>query len=127
MRDAGHPAQRVGQHSLGPIAESDDKPAGHGGGPGGRWRRASPPNPSCDRPTHDRYQAEVTTGARYVGSPETDARRIAATARELSQSRFDLKHHIRHLPCDARGRTIEHFDRVVAPPARELLAAPTAA
>jgi alkanesulfonate monooxygenase SsuD/methylene tetrahydromethanopterin reductase-like flavin-dependent oxidoreductase (luciferase family) len=37
------------------------------------------------------FEQEAAQGSRYVGSPETVARKIAATARTLGISRFDIK------------------------------------
>ena len=70
----------------------------------------------------EHYLSEVDTGALFVGSPETVARKIAAVARDLRLSRFDLKYDNMHLPRAARARTIELLGREVAPRARELLA-----
>ena len=73
-------------------------------------------------PTRERYEAEVETGALFVGSPETVAQKIVVMARELRISRFDLKYDILHLPVEARSRTIELLGREVAPRVQELLA-----
>jgi alkanesulfonate monooxygenase SsuD/methylene tetrahydromethanopterin reductase-like flavin-dependent oxidoreductase (luciferase family) len=115
------PRLPVGQHSLGLIADTDDEAAGLW------WRYWEPVvrQISDERgfyaPSRDRYQAELETGALFVGSPETVAQKIATVARDLHLSRFDLKYDIMHLPREARARTIELFGREVAPRVRELL------
>ncbi len=38
------------------------------------------------------FDREIAAGSLYVGSPETVARKIAATVRALGASRFDLKY-----------------------------------
>ncbi|POX58806.1 LLM class flavin-dependent oxidoreductase, partial [Streptomyces sp. Ru62] len=72
-------------------------------------------------PTRAHYEVELADGALYVGSPQTVARKIARTARDLRLSRFDLKYDIMHLPRQARARTIELLGSEVAPRVRELL------
>jgi len=61
-------------------------------------------------------------GSLYVGSPETVARKIAATARTLGLSRFDLKYSAGSLPHELMMRSIELYGRDVIPRVRELLA-----
>ncbi len=68
------------------------------------------------------YEHEIERGSLYVGGPETVARKIAATARGLGISRFDLKYsagglaHARMMSC------IALYAREVIPRVRELLA-----
>ena len=62
-------------------------------------------------------------GSLYVGSPETVAAKIAATAQALDLSRFDLKYSAGSLPHDAMMRSIELYGTEVIPRVRELLAA----
>jgi alkanesulfonate monooxygenase SsuD/methylene tetrahydromethanopterin reductase-like flavin-dependent oxidoreductase (luciferase family) len=61
-------------------------------------------------------------GSLYVGSPETVARKIAATATTLGLSRFDLKYSAGELPHSAMMRSIELYGTEVIPRVRELLA-----
>jgi alkanesulfonate monooxygenase SsuD/methylene tetrahydromethanopterin reductase-like flavin-dependent oxidoreductase (luciferase family) len=62
------------------------------------------------------------TGSLYVGSPETVARKIAATATTLGLSRFDLKYSAGELPHDAMMRSIELYGTEVSPVVRDILA-----
>jgi alkanesulfonate monooxygenase SsuD/methylene tetrahydromethanopterin reductase-like flavin-dependent oxidoreductase (luciferase family) len=72
------------------------------------------------------FEREVAAGSLYVGSPETVARKIAATARALGASRFDLKYSAGTLRHELLLRSIELCGREVIPRVRQLLAeAPT--
>jgi len=62
------------------------------------------------------------SGSLYVGSPETVARKIAATAATLGLSRFDLKYSAGELPHETMMRSIELYGTEVIPRVRELLA-----
>jgi probable LLM family oxidoreductase len=123
LEQFGQPAQPVGQHSLGLIAETDEEAVETW------WRYWQPVVAQVSRergfyePTRERYDAEIDQGALFVGSPETVAQKIATVVRDLRLSRFDLKYDVMHLPRDARARTIELLGRQVAPRVRELLAA----
>ncbi len=122
LEQFGQPVQPVGQHSIGLVAETDEEARETW------WRywepvvRAISAERGFYAPTRQRYEAEVDTGALFVGSPETVAAKIAQVARDLRLSRFDLKYDIMHLPRDARARTIELLGREVGPRVRELLA-----
>lgn len=121
LQQAGHPAQPIGQHSLGLVADTDEEAVGTW------WRYWEPVMTALSeergfyRPTYERYLAEVADGALFVGSPATVAHKIARVARDLHLNRFDLKYDIMHLPRQARARTIELLGREVAPMVRELL------
>ena len=56
--------------------------------------------------TRREFEAEVESGALYVGSPETVARKITATVQELGLDRFDFKYSAGTL--SARGDGAEH-------------------
>ena len=60
-------------------------------------------------------------GAWFVGSPETVARKIAATASALSLSRFDMKYSVGRLPHHLLMRSIELYASRVIPMVRDLL------
>ncbi|WP_432026525.1 LLM class flavin-dependent oxidoreductase [Streptomyces sp. 1222.5] len=123
LTEAGHSPQPIGQHSLGLVADTDEEAAETW------WQYWKPvvTGLATERgfyaPTWERYRDEIDHGALFVGSPETVARKIARTARDLRLNRFDLKYDILHLPRQARARTIELLGREVAPRVRELLAA----
>ncbi|VVJ18127.1 putative oxidoreductase protein [Amycolatopsis camponoti] len=122
LEQFGQSPQPVGQHSLGLIADTDEEAVETW------WRYWHPvvTRIAAERgfyePDRRRYLSEVDTGALFVGSPDTVARKIATVARDLHLSRFDLKYDIMHLPRAARARTIELLGSEVAPRVRELLA-----
>ncbi len=68
------------------------------------------------------FDREIAEGSLYVGSPETVARKIAATVRALGASRFDLKYSAGTLRHEPMLRSIELYGREVMPRVRELLA-----
>jgi probable LLM family oxidoreductase len=122
----GKPQLPVGLHSLGFVAETDEEAiaiqwpyykeqfewAANERG----WRP----------PTYEHFLDEVHHGSMFVGSPQTVANRIAAVARALSLSRFDLLYAVGRVPHEQRMATIELYGREVVPRVRELLAgAPT--
>ncbi|HEY3707980.1 MAG TPA: LLM class flavin-dependent oxidoreductase [Amycolatopsis sp.] len=75
-------------------------------------------------PTRETFEQEVSEhGSWYVGSPETVARKIAATLKTLGASRFDLKYGLGGVPRGAVLRNIELYGTRVAPLVRELVAA----
>ena len=122
LEQFGNPVQPVGMHSLGLVAETDEEARETW------WRYWEPvvTQMSVERgfypPSRDRYEAEIDTGALFVGSPETVANKIAINARDLSLGRFDLKYDIMNLPREARARSIELLGTEVAPRVHELLA-----
>ena len=71
---------------------------------------------------HAAFEREVEYGALYVGSPETVARKIAATAKSLGVARFDLKYSAGPLAHAKLMRSIELYGTRVIPIVRELLA-----
>ena len=70
----------------------------------------------------DEFEGEIEQGSLYVGSPETVARKIAATARGLGLSRFDLKYSAGGLPHERMMGCIGRYGREVIPRVRALLA-----
>ena len=123
LEQFGKPVQPVGQHALGLIADTDEEAADLW------WESWRPMVEMMGKergfyaPTRERYDLELDSGALFVGSPETVARKIVRMTRELRISRFDLKYDLIGLPLDARARTIELLGTRVAPRVRELLAA----
>jgi probable LLM family oxidoreductase len=122
LEQSGHPAQPIGQHSLGLVADTDEEAAELW------WTYWQPVVAQLARergfytPTRERYKAELDQGALFVGAPDTVARKIATVARDLQLSRFDIKYDILHLPRSARAQTIELLGREVAPRVQELIA-----
>jgi probable LLM family oxidoreductase len=122
LAQMGMPDLPVGVHSPGHIADTDEQAAEElwpdyklmrdrigaerGWGPMGRAE----------------FDSEIAGGSLYVGSPETVAQKIAATARTLGIARFDLKYSAGPLPHEKLLRSIELYGTKVIPRVRELLA-----
>ncbi|MBR0933735.1 LLM class flavin-dependent oxidoreductase [Bradyrhizobium jicamae] len=70
----------------------------------------------------DEFVAEAEHGSLYVGSPETVARKIAATVKALGLARFQLKYSAGPLPHEKLMTSIELYGRKVVPIVRDLLA-----
>jgi probable LLM family oxidoreductase len=119
----GHPGQPVGVHSPGHIAETDEQAFAE------FWPHYQAKIRTVARergfrvPTREQFADEIgSNGSYYVGSPETVARKIAATIRTLDANRFDLKYDMGGLPHPQLMRSIELYGTRVAPRVRELLA-----
>jgi alkanesulfonate monooxygenase SsuD/methylene tetrahydromethanopterin reductase-like flavin-dependent oxidoreductase (luciferase family) len=67
------------------------------------------------------FDREADRGSLYVGAPETVARKIAATAKALGISRFDMKYSAGALPHEKLLRSIELYARKVIPLVRDML------
>jgi probable LLM family oxidoreductase len=123
LAEFGHDPRPLGVHSPGHVAESDER-AREDLWPHylamrtkiGRERGWAPP-------TREQFEREAgPDGALFVGSPETVARKIAATAKTLSLSRFDLKYSNGALPHELLMRSIELLGTAVKPRVEALLA-----
>lgn len=72
--------------------------------------------------TRDRFDAEADQGSLYVGSPETVARKIAATMKTLGVTRFDMKYSGGPTPHAQMMKSIELYGTRVIPMVRDMLA-----
>jgi probable LLM family oxidoreductase len=118
----GRPAQAIGLHAHGYVADSDEQAREE------LWphykvsrnrigtERGWPPV------TRASFDYETGSGALHIGAPETVARKIAATAKTLGIVRFDMKYSQGALPHDKLMRSIELYGTKVIPMVRELLA-----
>src|ERR1700704_4585815 len=118
----GKPLQRIGMHSHGLVARTDQEAADI------QWphwahvfERAAAER-GWARPTMERFQAEVDEGSLYLGSVDTVATKIAWVIRLLGLSRFDLAYATGRVPHEQKMATIELYGREVIPRVRELLA-----
>ena len=118
----GKPVRPIGVHSPGYVADTDQQAREQ------LWpdykvmrdrigkERGWPP---MERKEFDQ---EADFGSLYVGSPQTVARKIAATAGALGISRFDMKYSAGALRHDRMMRSIELYGSQVIPLVREMLA-----
>ena len=117
----GRAPRPIGVHSPGFVAETDEAAREalwpHYADMFGRIgrERGWPPV------TKDRYLAEVTEGALYVGSPETVARKIADTVKALGIQRFDMKYSTGPVPHGQLMDCIRLYGEKVIPMVREML------
>ncbi len=118
----GKPAQPVGVHSPGHLADTDEEaieqmwPAYQAMfGRIGRERGWAPM-------TKEHYLNEVHHGALFVGSPETVARKIAGTVQTLGIQRFDFKYSTGPLSHETLMHSIELYGTKVMPMVHDILA-----
>ncbi|GAA4163968.1 LLM class flavin-dependent oxidoreductase [Gryllotalpicola daejeonensis] len=123
VTELGKPALPIGVHSPGFVADTDDeakellfprfKKVRDKIGAERGWH---------GEVTREHFEQEAAVGSVYVGSPETVARRIAATVRELGVQRFDLLYTSGSVPASAAARAVELYGTKVIPMVRDILA-----
>jgi len=118
----GRGVKAIGVHSPGYVADTDEKAREE------LWpdykimrdrigkERGWPPM------TRDEFVNEADHGSLYVGSPETVARKIAATITALGIARFQLKYSAGPLPHDKLMKSIELYGTKVVQMVREMVA-----
>ena len=123
LQELGRPQLPISVHSPGHIAETDQQ----------AWDEAyegvAELNTTIGRergwPAYNRlrFQQDVgPDGAMYIGSPETVARKIAATMRALGNTRFQLKFASGSISHDRLMSSIELYGTRVLPLVHEMLA-----
>ena len=118
----GKPAQPVGVHSPGYIADTDEQARAELWPDYKKMRDRIGAERGWPPMGRGEFDSEADSGSLYVGSPETVARKIAATAKTLDISRFDLKYSAGPLPHEKLMHSIELYGTKVIPMVRELLA-----
>jgi alkanesulfonate monooxygenase SsuD/methylene tetrahydromethanopterin reductase-like flavin-dependent oxidoreductase (luciferase family) len=124
LAELGTPRLPIGVHSPGHVAETDAQAREELWLPYREMRdrigaeRGWPPTSRAE------FEREIETGSLYVGSPETVARKIAATAGALGIARFDMKYSAGTLAHGIMMRSIELYGREVIPRVRELMGSP---
>ena len=121
FQQIGRPARPIGVHSPGYVADTDAQAREE------LWpdyksmrdrigkERGWPPM------GRDEFVREADHGSLYVGSPETVARKIAATVQTLGVVRFQLKYSAGSLPHNKLMRSIELYGRKVVSLVRDML------
>jgi probable LLM family oxidoreductase len=121
LEQLGRPAQPIGVHSPGYVAATDAQAREELWPDYKRMRdrigaeRGWPPMGQAE------FAREADHGSLYVGAPETVAAKIAATAKALGVSRFDLKYSAGPLAHDKLMRSIELYGSKVVPLVREMM------
>ena len=72
--------------------------------------------------TEGEFRNEIEHGSLYLGSPETVAKKLAATISALGIQRFDLKYSAGTLPHEKSMHSIELYGSKVIPMVRDILA-----
>jgi probable LLM family oxidoreductase len=117
---SGRPARPVGVHSPGYVASTDAAARAEFWPHYRRMRDRIGAERGWPPMTEAEFVREIESGSLYVGSPETVARRIAATASGLDLTRFDLKYSAGPLPHALLMRCIELYGSEVIPRVRAL-------
>jgi probable LLM family oxidoreductase len=118
----GTPAQPVGMHSPGFIADTDEE-AREVFWPRYRVIRDRIGALRGWQPIRrEEFDDEIEHGSLYIGSPQTVARKIATTVSSLGVGRFDLIYTAGSQPASARLRAVELYGGTVIPLVRDLLA-----
>ena len=118
----GQPQRPVGVHAPGHVAATDEQaleeflPAFEA-----TMRRVSQQR-GFRTPTRETLMRDVGPGgALHIGSPETVARKITATLKDLDATRFDLKYGMNGMSHSTLMTNIELFGTEVAPLVREMM------
>jgi alkanesulfonate monooxygenase SsuD/methylene tetrahydromethanopterin reductase-like flavin-dependent oxidoreductase (luciferase family) len=124
LEQQGLPHLPVAVHSPGHVAETDEQ---------AREEFWTPYREMINRIGAERgwapisrgqFEREIESGSLYVGSPETVARKIAATAKALGIARFGLKYSAGPLAHPLLMQSIDLYGREVIPRVRELMDVP---
>jgi probable LLM family oxidoreductase len=122
FREFGREAKAIGVHSPGYVAATDEK-AREEFWPDYKIMRDRIGKERGWSPMERReFDFEADRGSLYVGGPETVARKIAATAKALGLSRFQLKYSAGPLPHAKLMTCIELCATKVVPLVRDMLA-----
>lgn len=118
----GEPVLPIGVHSPGFVGETDEAARDLFFPHYKRMRDRIGGERGWPPMGRDEFEREIAHGSLYVGSPETVARKIAATVRTLGLSRFQLKYSAGPLPHEAMLGCIGLYGEKVAPLVRDMLA-----
>lgn len=122
LAQLGQPSLPIGVHSPGFIADTDEQAAAQLFPSYKVMRDRIGAERGWPPMGRGEFENEIAHGSLYVGSPETVAQKIAATAFALGIDRFDLKYSAGSLSHEKSMHSIELYGTVVIPRVRELLA-----
>ena len=118
---AGHPRLPVAVHSHGYVADTDGQARAELFKPWSEMRNRIGGERGWPPTTMREFEAEADAGSLYVGSPETVAKRIAATVKAMGIARFTIKYSAGMLSHEKMLRCIELYGREVIPRVRKIL------
>ena len=122
LREMGKDALPAGVHSPGHVADTDEEAREQLWPHYFEMRKRIGGERGWPPPTRAQFDQEAgPRGALYVGAPETVAQKIAATAKTLSLSRFEMKYSNGTMPHAQMMRSLELLGTRVAPRVHELL------
>jgi probable LLM family oxidoreductase len=118
----GRPPRPVGVHAPGHVAATDEQAVEEFLPAFEAVIREVSGQRGFRAPTRESLMRDVGPGgALHVGSPETVARKITATLKDLGATRFDLKYGMNGMSHDVVMTNIELFGTEVAPLVREMM------
>jgi probable LLM family oxidoreductase len=118
----GQKLQPIGVHSPGYVAETDEQARLEFWPDYKRMRDRIGAERGWPSMGEDEFAREADHGALHIGSPETVARKIAATAKALGLSRFHLKYSAGPLAHEKLMRCIELYAGKVIPMVKDMMA-----
>jgi probable LLM family oxidoreductase len=120
--ELGRPVPPIGVHSHGYVAETDAAAREELWPDYRQMRDRIGAERGWPPMARGEFEREIESGSLYAGSPETVARRIAATVKALGLSRFEIKYSAGPLPHEKLMRSIQLYGERVVPLVRDLLA-----
>jgi len=118
----GKPMLPIGVHSPGYVADTDAQAKDELWPPFKVMRDRIGAERGWGPISRAEFDREADQGSLYCGSPETVARKIAATAKRLGIARFDMKYSAGTLSHEKLMRCVELYGSKVIPLVRDLLA-----
>lgn len=112
---------RLGMHSPGHIAETDEKAREELWKPFRENRSRIGRERGWADPTYESYIDEIENGALFVGSPETVAQKMFEAIQDLGVDRFDFKYANGPMPHEQMMNSIELYGTKVLPRVREMI------
>jgi len=121
LAELGRPALPVAVHSPGFVARTDEEAFERFVPFFMRQRAVIGAERGWPPPRADEVRHEIEHGALHLGGPETVARKVVATIRDLGIERFDLKYS-GSLPHEYSMEAIDLYGREVVPMVKDMLA-----
>jgi probable LLM family oxidoreductase len=122
LDELGKPVLPIGVHSPGYVADTDAQAREEFWPDYKRMRDRIGAERGWGPMSREEFDREADHGSLYIGSPETVARKIAATTKTLGLARFDMKYSAGPLPHEKLIRCIELYGSKVIPLVRDMLA-----
>lgn len=119
--ELGHEPEAVGLHSIGHVAATDAEAADTFWPIYRNRMETMARERGFSRPDRSHYQREIETGALFVGSPDTVARKVVESTLTLGLSRFDLKYDTLGTSVRDRTQTVDLLGTAVKPLIASLL------